>query len=101
MHSVEYRINSLLTHVIKTVNQRIETDCKSLIMTPINIFNVYTVLNCFTQHVPVNGAVMSVASEIRKSRHFSLTHGGILDTRDVVGIRKGINEFPYRKVHSC
>ena len=30
-----------------------------------------------------------VADEILKSRPFSLNHGGILDTRDIVGIKKG------------
>ena len=29
-----------------------------------------------------------VADEILKSRPFSLNHGGVLDTRDIVGIKK-------------
>ena len=46
------------------------------------------------QNIPVNGAVLTVANEIMKTRQFSITHGGILDTRDVVGIRKG-NKHPH------
>ena len=41
------------------------------------------------QNIPINGAVLMVADEILKSRSFSLNHGGILDTRDIVGIKKG------------
>jgi hypothetical protein len=47
----------------------------------------------------VNGAVLTVANDIMKARQFSITHGGILDTRDVVGIRKGkiaVHFLPYR-----
>ena len=38
----------------------------------------------------MNGAVLTVADEILKTRPFSLSHGGILDTRDIIGIRKGM-----------
>ncbi|KAH3711989.1 hypothetical protein DPMN_071666 [Dreissena polymorpha] len=46
------------------------------------------------QNIPVNGAVLTVATEIRKCRQFSMIHGGILDTRDVVGIRREKPEDP-------
>ena len=33
--------------------------------------------------------MLTVADEIMKTRPFSLIHGGVLDTRDIIGIRKG------------
>ena len=49
----------------------------------------------FLQNIPVNGAVLVVAEQLLRSRKFSLTHGGILDTRDIVGIRKGESLVEY------
>ncbi|XP_060607075.1 leucine-rich repeat-containing protein 74B-like, partial [Ruditapes philippinarum] len=52
------------------------------------------ILHIALDNIPVNGAVLTVANDIMKTRQFSITHGGILDTRDVVGIRKVKPEDP-------
>ncbi|XP_053399169.1 leucine-rich repeat-containing protein 74A-like [Mercenaria mercenaria] len=52
------------------------------------------VMHIALDNVPVNGAVLTVANEIMKMRQFTITHGGVLDTRDVVGIRKEKPEDP-------
>ena len=56
---------------------------------PLQGFPVYKGLLFYQQNIPVNGAVLTVADEIMKTRPFSLIHGGVLDTRDIIGIRKG------------
>ncbi|KAL4237840.1 hypothetical protein ACF0H5_002552 [Mactra antiquata] len=72
---------------------------------PLNMEGCYDVLKAVSHgssnikhvgfdNIPVNGAVLTVASDILKTRPFSITHGGVLDTRDVVGIRKEKPEDP-------
>ncbi|GFR70208.1 leucine-rich repeat-containing protein 74B-like [Elysia marginata] len=44
--------------------------------------------------IPINTKIVMLAAEIAKMRPFTLDHGGILNTRDVIGIQRARREDP-------
>ncbi|XP_033735336.1 leucine-rich repeat-containing protein 74A-like [Pecten maximus] len=54
-----------------------------------------SVMHVGLEDIPINSKVMAVVDEIRFRRMFSISHGGILDTKDIVGIRRERREDPF------
>ncbi|XP_060062831.1 leucine-rich repeat-containing protein 74A-like [Ylistrum balloti] len=54
-----------------------------------------SVMHVGLEDIPINSKVMAVVEEIRFQRLFSVNHGGILDTKDIIGIRRERREDPF------
>ncbi|XP_069118298.1 protein phosphatase 1 regulatory subunit 37-like [Argopecten irradians] len=54
-----------------------------------------SVMHVGLEDIPINSKVMAVVDEIRFRRLFSISHGGILDTKDIIGIRRERREDPF------
>ncbi|XP_021371146.1 leucine-rich repeat-containing protein 74A-like [Mizuhopecten yessoensis] len=54
-----------------------------------------SVMHVGLEDIPINSKVTAVVDEIRFRRLFSISHGGVLDTKDIIGIRRERREDPF------
>lgn len=50
---------------------------------------IFSSFNKLLQNVPVNNKIMETVYAISRSRLFTITHGDVLDSSDMFGIKRG------------